>query len=58
MTIANRLIVLVAVPLLALIGLGIFTKLELAGIENRVRFVAETQVGSLASLGHITQSFA
>ena len=40
MTIARRLIILVAVPLLVLIGLGIFTKVELARIKTRTRFMA------------------
>ena len=35
MTIARRLIILVAVPLLALVGLGIFTRFELEGIGAR-----------------------
>ena len=58
MTITKRLIILVAVPLLALIGLGIFTRVQLAGIEMRTRFVAETQIGSLAVLGNISRTFA
>jgi hypothetical protein len=58
MTIARRLMILVALPLLILTGLGIFTKVQLAGIETRSRFVAETQVGSLAALGNISRSFA
>jgi signal transduction histidine kinase/DNA-binding response OmpR family regulator/HPt (histidine-containing phosphotransfer) domain-containing protein/HAMP domain-containing protein len=58
MTIARRLIILVAVPLLTLIGLGIFTLLQLAEIETRTRFVAETQVRSLAVLGNISRTFA
>ena len=58
MTIARRLILLVAVPLLVLVGLGIFTRVQLAGIERQSRFVAETQIGSLAALGHIAQTSA
>jgi two-component system sensor histidine kinase/response regulator len=58
MTIARRLIILMAVPLLALIGLGIFIKVQLEEIETHSRFVAETQIGSLATLGHISRSFA
>ena len=55
MTIARRLIILVAVPLLVLAELGVFNRLELAAIETRSRFVAETQVGSLAALGNISR---
>jgi two-component system, sensor histidine kinase and response regulator len=58
MTIAKRLILLLAVPLVALLGLGIFTRLELSKVEEGSRFVAETQVESLAVLGNISRSFA
>ena len=58
MTIAKRLIILVAVPLLTLIGLGVFGLLQLAEIETRTRYVAEEQVGSLALLGNISRTFA
>ena len=43
MTIAKRLIILVAVPLLALATLGVFVRLQLSDIEQRSRFVAETR---------------
>ena len=55
MTIAKRLVVLLAVPLVALLGLGVFTRLQLSKVEIRSRFVAETQIGSLAALGHISR---
>ena len=58
MTITKRLIILVAVPLVILIGLGVFTILQLAEIETRTRFMAETQIGSLAVLGNISRNFA
>ena len=58
MTIAKRLILLLAVPLLALAGLGVFTRLQLTTIETRSRFVAEVQVPSLATLGNISRTFA
>ena len=58
MTIARRLIILLTVPLLALVGLGIFVRVQLAEIESRSRFVAETQVPSLAVLGDLSRSFA
>jgi PAS domain S-box-containing protein len=57
MTIAKRLILLLAVPLLALIGLGIFSRLQLSKIEQQSRFVAETQITSLAVLGDLSRSF-
>src|SRR5271165_7025428 len=58
MTIARRLMFLMAVPLLVLAGLGLFASLQLARIETRSRFVSETQIGSLAALGNITRIFA
>jgi len=57
MTIAKRLIILVAVPLLILVGLSIIIQTYLRDIEARSRFVAETQIGSLAMLGDITRSY-
>ena len=48
MTIARRLLILVAVPLLVLGGLGLFVHRQLESIEARSRFVAENQIGSLA----------
>jgi signal transduction histidine kinase/DNA-binding response OmpR family regulator/HPt (histidine-containing phosphotransfer) domain-containing protein/CHASE3 domain sensor protein len=47
MTIAQRLLVLLSIPLLTLVGLGIFMKIRLDQIEQRGRFVAETQITSL-----------
>ena len=58
MTIAKRLVLLLAVPLLALVGLGVFTRLQLTTIETRSRFVADMQVPSLAALGNISRIFA
>jgi signal transduction histidine kinase/CheY-like chemotaxis protein/HPt (histidine-containing phosphotransfer) domain-containing protein/HAMP domain-containing protein len=57
MTIARRLIVLLTVPLLALAGLGIFTRLQLADVEKRSRFVAESRIVALATLGNLSRSF-
>ena len=56
MTIARRLIVLLAVPLLVLSGLGIFMVRRLDQIESRGRFLVEKQVRSLAALGNISRS--
>src|SRR5688572_4466013 len=58
MTIAQRLVLLLAVPLVALVGLGVLTRLQLSTIETRSRFVAELQVPSLAALGHVSRTFA
>jgi len=57
-TIAKRLILLLAVPLLALVLLGVHIRLQLSQIEERSRFVAETQIPSLAALGDLSRSFA
>jgi PAS domain S-box-containing protein len=57
MTIAKRLIILLAVPLVALLGLGVFTRLRLSKIEQQTRFVAEKQTPSLAALGNISRKF-
>src|SRR5207247_1463484 len=57
MTIGRRLIILLAFPLLALVGLGIFTRVQLARIETRTRFGAESRVDALATLGNLTRSF-
>src|SRR5947209_20270702 len=58
MTIARRLVLLLAVPLLALFGLGIFVANQIVKIERLSRFVAEKQIGSLGDLGHISRRFA
>ena len=57
MTIARRLIVLLAVPLLILFGIGVFTRDQLVRIEERTRFVAESRVAALARLGDISRRF-
>jgi signal transduction histidine kinase/CheY-like chemotaxis protein/HAMP domain-containing protein len=58
MTIATRLIVLLTVPLLALVGLGVFTRIQLGKIEARSRFVAESRIVALATLGNLSRSFS
>ncbi len=58
MTIAKRLIVLLAVPLLILLGIGLFTRYELLRIEDRTRYLAETRVVALARLGDIARTVA
>src|ERR1035438_8932984 len=57
MTIAKRLIILLAVPLVALLGLGVFTRLQLSKVEDRSQFVARTQIPSLAALGNVSRHF-
>jgi signal transduction histidine kinase/CheY-like chemotaxis protein/HAMP domain-containing protein len=56
MTIARRLSVLLAIPLLALVGLGVFNRLQTEDVETRSRFVAELQIPSLATLGDISRA--
>jgi two-component system, sensor histidine kinase and response regulator len=58
MTIGKRLIVLLAVPLVALLAFGIFARIQLSRIEERSRFVAESQLATVAALGNIAASFA
>src|SRR5262245_28543376 len=58
MTIGKRLMVLLTVPLLALLGFGVFTRLKLAEIEARSRFVAESRIVALATLGNLSRNFA
>ncbi len=58
MTIARRLIVLAAVPLIALVGLGVFTRIQLDRIEGRSRFVAESRIAAIATVGNLSRSFA
>ena len=58
MTIARRLVVLLAVPLVALLGLAAFTRLQLSQIEARSRFVAESRIVALATLGNLSRHFS
>ena len=55
MTIAKRLVLLLAVPLLVLIALGIFSRIELAEVKARSQFVAKTKIEGLAVLGNISR---
>ena len=57
MTIARRLLLLLAVPLLILGGLGFLVRHHLEGIEQRSRFDAEKQIRSLAVLGNIIRTY-
>src|SRR5688572_21543732 len=58
MTIGKRLMVLLAVPLVVLLAFGILARTQLAKIEERSRFVAETRLASVAALGGISASVA
>ena len=58
MTIAKRLMLLVAVPLVALGALGVYTRIQLSRIEERTRFVAESRIMALATLGNLSRSIS
>ncbi|MFL6278589.1 MAG: response regulator, partial [Vicinamibacterales bacterium] len=58
MTIARRLIILLTIPLVALAGLGIFTRLQLAEIEKSSRFLTESRIVALATVGNLSRSFS
>jgi hypothetical protein len=50
--------VLLAVPLVVLLAFGILARMQLARIEERSRFVADTRLASVAALGGISASVA
>ncbi len=58
MTIGKRLIVLLAVPLVGLLALGVLARVQLSRIEERSRFVAESQLASVTVVGNISRRFA
>jgi PAS domain S-box-containing protein len=58
MTIGKRLMILLAVPLAALLAFGVFARIQLSRIEERSRFVAESRISALATLGNISRSFS
>ncbi len=58
MTIAKRLILLLAVPLLIILGIGFATRKEMERIEESTRYMAESRVVALARIGDITRNFA
>ncbi len=57
MTIGKRLLLLLAVPLIALLGFGVFARIQLSRIEERSRFVSESQLAGVAVLGNISRSW-
>ena len=54
MTIAKRLALLLALPIVVLVALCAFVHRELTNIQNKSRFVSELQIESLAALGNIS----
>lgn len=58
MTIAKRLVQLLAVPLAALLGLALVTRYQLSKIAERTGFVAESRIDAMATLGNLSRSFA
>ena len=57
MTIARRLILMLAIPLVTLVALGVFIAMQLALIDAKSRFVAITEIPALATIGNIGQAF-
>ena len=57
MTIKQRLMILVAFPLMFMIAIGVLTRQQLARIDNTTRFAAESRVEALARLGDITRCY-
>src|SRR4051812_40777684 len=58
MTIARRLIFLLAFSPVMLIAVSLFSRFQLAKIEDRTRFVAESRIAALATVGNLSRSFA
>ncbi len=58
MTIAKRLMVLMAVPFLLLTAIWVVNRVQMARVEERIRFVAESRVVAVARLGDISRNFA
>ena len=57
MTIAKRLVLLLAVPLLALVALGVFTRLQLTTIETRAGSWRTCRSPASPTLGNISRTF-
>jgi signal transduction histidine kinase/CheY-like chemotaxis protein/HAMP domain-containing protein len=56
MTIARRLILLLAVPLVALVALGAFTRFHLSRLESAAQFTTR-RITALSTLGNLSLSF-
>jgi two-component system sensor histidine kinase/response regulator len=57
MNIAQRLALLLAVPLVTLVGFGVFMRIRLAEVERHSRFVSESRIDALVTLGNLSRSF-
>src|SRR3954469_11351486 len=58
MTIGKRLIILLAVRLVALAALALFTRQQLSDIERSSRFLTESRTVALADVGNLSRSFS
>ncbi len=57
MKISKRLVILLAVPLTALVALGVFLHGQLVDIDHSSRSVSKLQIPSLAAIGNVTRAF-
>ncbi len=57
MSIAQRLALLLAVPLVALLGIGVFMRFQLDQVQDRTRFVSKSRIAALVTLGNLSRSF-
>ena len=57
MTIAKRLFLLLAVPIVALLAFGFFTRMQLEKIEERSRFMAESRLVALTTVDNLSRRF-
>ncbi len=58
MTIARRLILLLALPLVILVALGIFVRTQLESIDRQSRFLAELQIKSVGEVGTASRAYS
>lgn len=58
MTIAKRLIFLLAVPLAVILAIGLATRMEIKQIEESTRFVPESRIVALARIGDTSRTYA
>jgi PAS domain S-box-containing protein len=58
MNLAKRLVLLLAVPIVAFLALGALLGSQLRSIEDHGTYVADLQLPSVASIGHITRKRA
>jgi PAS domain S-box-containing protein len=49
---------MLAVPLVILVGLGVLVRVQLTRIDAQSRFLADLQIQSLASLGNVSRTFS